>query len=41
MNILFWNTNRKNPENIVACLCELLSENSVDLLVLAEYPNET
>ncbi|MCL1986520.1 MAG: hypothetical protein FWG64_00910 [Firmicutes bacterium] len=41
MNILFWNTNRKNPENITACLCELLLENAVDLLILAEYPNET
>ena len=41
MNILFWNTNRKNPENVTACLCELLLENAVDLLILAEYPNIT
>jgi len=35
VNILFWNINRKNPVN---CLQELLAENSVDFLVLAEYP---
>jgi len=35
VNILFWNINGKNP---VGCLQELLVENGVDLLVLAEYP---
>ena len=35
MNILFWNINGKSPED---CLQELLTENNVDLLILAEYP---
>ena len=37
MNILFWNINRKNLTN---CLLELISENNVDMLILAEYPCE-
>jgi len=43
MNILFWNagmskTRAKNFENVTNCIHELLLENSVDLLILAEYP---
>ena len=37
MNILFWNINRKN---LTSCLLELIRENSVDMLILAEYPYE-
>ena len=35
INIIFWNTNKKN---LVNCLQEMLIENNVDLLILAEYP---
>jgi len=43
MNILFWNagiTKNKvaNIESITSCMCEMLIENSVDLMILAEYP---
>ena len=42
MNILFWNTNMSKGENIKAsnidnCLLNLVMENRVDLLILAEY----
>lgn len=46
MNILFWNTglskNREgNSKRIIECIQEILIENSVDLLILAEYPYDT
>lgn len=42
MNVLFWNTNlrdfqNKKSDNIKKCLIEMIIENKVDLLSLAEY----
>ena len=46
MNILFWNigltkNRNKNLEKIHDCIREMLIENDVDLLILAEYPYDT
>ena len=46
MNILFWNTNQtKNKNNLTSLfkdsLIELLHENDLDILILAEYPYNT
>lgn len=38
MKVLFWNTN-KNP-NINRVLCEIIAENNISLVVLAEYEGE-
>jgi len=37
MNILFWNTGRNNVDD---CLLEMIIENDLDLLVLAEYAGD-
>jgi len=44
MNILFWNTGltgkrMTNANAIDSCLQEIIVENDIDLLVLAEYSN--
>ena len=45
INILFWNTGLngervKNKDKITACLRDLVKENKIDLLILAEYIGE-
>ena len=37
MNILFWNTGRRNLGNVEDCLLELITERDLDLVILAEY----
>jgi len=44
MNILFWNANllekSDKAKNINSCLIEMVIENRIDLLILAEYADD-